>query len=257
MFGQFAVTPMRQRLSILLALLTLSAAAWALVVWQAMSSMGSPSMGLTQGMGVALFLGIWIAMMVAMMFPSAAPMILMFAAIASGKRRKAQTYTPTWIFVSGYLLIWTLFGALAYALAAGVDQLAAHAMWLMQNGARIGGAALVVAGVYQLTPLKRACLTKCRTPMQFILTSWRDGYRGALRMGMEHGTYCLGCCWWLMLALFPLGMMNIAALASLTALIFAEKALPVGRIVSMIAAAALIVYGAVIIVIPTALPGSM
>lgn len=257
MAGQFGAAPLRQRIGILATLLALSVAAWAVVVLQAMSTMGGAAMGLTQGMSVALFLGVWIAMMIAMMFPSAAPMILMFAAIATGKRRKELPYTPTWVFVCGYLLIWTLFGALAYALATGVDQLAMRSMWLMQNGARIGGVALVATGVYQLTPLKRVCLTKCRTPMQFILTSWHDGYRGALRMGMEHGAFCLGCCWWLMLALFPLGMMNIAALGSLTALIFAEKVLPVGRIVSVIAAAALIIYGAVVIFMPTALPGSM
>jgi predicted metal-binding membrane protein len=208
-------------------------------------------------MGAALFLGIWVVMMVAMMFPSAAPMILMFAAVSSGKRRRAQAFTPTWVFVSGYLLIWALFGALAYLIATSADHLAAQSPWLLANGARIGGVALVGAGLYQLSPLKLVCLSKCRTPTQFILTAWRDGYRGALRMGMEHGAFCLGCCWWLMVILFPLGLMNVAAMGFLTALIFAEKCLPMGRRIVWLAAGALIVYGVVVMVAPAALPSLM
>ncbi len=252
MLNPYATMPVRERNLILLALVGLSAGAWALVLWQAQSMSGA--MGLTMGLGVALFLGIWITMMVAMMFPSAAPMILMYGAISAGKRRQGQPATPTAVFVGGYLLIWTAFGALAYLLANGADLLGSQSPWLMANGARIGGVALVGAGLYQLTPLKRVCLTKCRTPMQFVLGSWRDGAWGALRMGMEHGAFCLGCCWWLMLILFPLGVMNVVAMGLLAALIFAEKVLPVGRLISGLAAAGLIVYGAVVIVAPMALP---
>lgn len=255
-----AAMPSRERNIILVALLVLSAAAWTLLIWQAQSrtaaSMGAP-MGLTQGMSAALFVAIWIVMMVAMMFPSAAPMVLMFNSISAGKRRQARAFTPTWVFVSGYLLVWALFGVGAFLLATAADQLALQSMWLMQNGARIGGVALVAAGLYQFTPLKRVCLSKCRSPMQFVLTSWRDGHGGALRMGVEHGAYCAGCCWWLMLILFPLGMMNIAALATVTLLIFAEKALPIGRVVSVVAAAALVAYGVVVIFAPATLPASM
>lgn len=130
-------------------------------------------------------------------------------------------------------------------------------MPLMYNAARIGGAMLILAGVYQLSPLKNTCLAKCRTPTQFLMTSWRSGNGGALRMGIEHGFYCLGCCWLLFAILFPLGMMNIAALALLTALIFAEKVLPAGRLVSIAAGVALIAYGALVVVVPTLLPGTM
>lgn len=260
----------RQRAVILGVLLTLAALAWALVIWQALAmrasststsmsttgAMGAAS-GLTMGMGAALFLAIWIAMMVAMMFPAAAPMVLMFAAIAAGKRQRDQAYTPTWVFVAGYLLLWTLAGLLAYLVAAGLDALAARSMLLSANAGRIGGALLVAAGIYQLSPLKRVCLTTCRTPTQFLMTSWRAGTGGALRMGMKHGAFCLGCCWLLFAILFPLGMMNIAALALLTALIFAEKVLPAGRAVSLTLGAALIGYGALVVALPALLPGPM
>ncbi|HEY8324423.1 MAG TPA: DUF2182 domain-containing protein [Ktedonobacterales bacterium] len=252
MLNPYAGMPTRERNVILLALVGLSAAAWVVVFWQARGMSGA--MGLTMGLDVALFLAIWIAMMVAMMFPSAAPMILMFGAISAGKRRQGQAATPTAVFVGGYLFVWTAFGALAWLLASGADLLASRAPWLMANGARIGGVALVAAGLYQVTPLKRVCLTKCRTPMQFVLGSWRDGAWGALRMGVEHGAFCLGCCWWLMVILFPLGVMNVVAMGLLTALIFAEKVLPVGRLISWLAAAGLVIYGAVVIVAPMALP---
>jgi predicted metal-binding membrane protein len=130
-------------------------------------------------------------------------------------------------------------------------------MWLMDHAARIGGAVLLAAGVYQLSPLKSLCLTKCRSPFQFVLSAWRDGYGGAFRMGMEHGVYCLGCCWLLFVILFPLGVMNVAATALVTLLIFAEKSLPIGRQVARVVAAALVFYGALIIVVPGALPMMM
>jgi predicted metal-binding membrane protein len=105
---------------------------------------------------------------------------------------------------------------------------ATSAELLPETAARIGGAVLVAAGLYQLSPLKDLCLSQCRTPVGFIMTSWRDGILGALRMGLRHGAYCLGCCWLLFAILFPLGMMNIAAMAAVTALVFAEKTLPWG-----------------------------
>lgn len=260
-----STTPLaRERLAILSVLLALAALAWVFVIRQA-ASVSAPAMGggmsapagLTMGMGVALFLAVWVAMMVAMMFPSAAPMVLMFNAIAAGKKQRRQTYTPTWIFVAGYLLVWTLAGVVAYLAALGLDALASHSTALMRNAPRIGGAALLAAGVYQLSPLKRVCLAKCRTPTQFLMTSWRSGNFGALRMGVEHGAYCLGCCWLLFVILFPLGMMNIAALAALTALIFAEKTLPIGRFAATLAGIGLIVYGALVVASPTLLPGVM
>jgi len=251
-------TPMlqRERYLILGGLLILSALAWVLLIWQA-RMMSSQVMGLTMGMSALLFISIWIVMMVAMMFPTAAPMILMFSKIYTSKRQQELPFVPTWVFVSAYLLVWSLCGVVAYPLAVGIEQLAGQSMWLMDNAARLGGVVLLLAGLYQLSPLKDICLSKCRTPLQFILSSWHDGYGGAFRMGLEHGAFCLGCCWLLFVILFPLGIMNIAVMALVTALIFAEKALPIGRQISKLAGAGLIVYGALIMFLPAALPVGM
>ncbi len=243
----------RERNLILAALLVLAAVAWGVLVWQARTT-GGDAMGLTMGMGAPLFIAIWIAMMAAMMFPTAAPMILTFAKVQAGKQQQGRPYVPTWLFTSSYLVVWTGFGFLAYGVAVGAERLADESMWLMDNAARLGGVVLVLAGLYQASPLKRACLSHCRTPMTFVLTSWRDGVIGAIRMGLEHGTYCLGCCWLLFVILFPLGVMNVGAMALITLLIFAEKSLPLGRQVGAFAAIALVAYGLVVILAPDALP---
>jgi predicted metal-binding membrane protein len=242
-----------ERYLILGTLLILAAIAWGVLVWQA-HGMNYQGMGLTMGMSAALFIALWAVMMVAMMLPSAAPMILMFSTVYAGKRQKGQPFVPTWIFVSAYLLVWISCGVLAYPFALGADKLASQSMWVMENAARIGGIILVVAGLYQLSPWKRICLSKCRTPLQFILTSWRDGYGGAFRMGFEHGIYCLGCCWLLFVILFPLGIMNIAVMALVTVLIFAEKTFPIGPRISQLAALLLIAYGVLVIFMPNFLP---
>jgi predicted metal-binding membrane protein len=248
----------RERKLILSLLLVLAAASWALLTWQSVAMNNQAmGMGLTMGMSAGLFMAIWVVMMIAMMFPTAAPMILMFTTVYAGRRQKSQAFVPTWVFVSAYLLIWTLFGLVAYPLALFAEALAGQSMWLMTNAPRIGGALLVVAGLYQLSPLKHMCLAKCRTPFQFILGSWRDGYGGAFRMGFVHGAYCLGCCWFLFVLLFPLGIMNIAVMALLTALIFAEKAVPLGRQISQIVGVALISYGVLVVLVPALLPTGM
>jgi len=245
----------RERNLILGSLLVLAAAAWALLIWQA--AMTDDEMSLTMGMSAPLWIALWIAMMVAIMFPTAAPMIMMFARVHAKRAERGQTFVPTWVFASSYLIVWALAGVVAYGIAVAGDTLAGESMWLMDNAPRIGGALLIAAGVYQLSPLKYVCLNKCRSPMSFILTSWRDGYGGSFRMGLEHGVYCLGCCWLLFAILFPLGMMNIAVLALITLLIFAEKSTPIGRQIAALAAVALIAYGAVVIFVPDALPMMM
>ena len=244
----------RERNLILGSLLVLAGAAWGVLAWQAAET---DEMSLTMGMSAPLFIALWVVMMVAIMFPTAAPMILMFARIHNTKRDRGQNFVPTWVFTSAYLLVWSATGIAAYAIAVAGDALADESTWVMDNAPRIGGGLLVFAGVYQLTPLKDICLSKCRTPVSFLMNSWRDGYAGAFRMGLDHGVFCLGCCWLLFLILFPLGMMNIIVLALVTALIFAEKSLPVGRHVARAAALALVVYGAVVIFEPGALPMTM
>ncbi len=243
----------RERNLILVALLALAAAAWAMLLWQQPSA-APMAMGLTMGMGAPLFLATWVVMMVAMMFPTAAPMILTFARVQTTRRERGQTAIPVWLFVGAYLVVWTLFGGAAYAGAAAAEALAAQSMWLMENGARVGGLVLVLGGSHRFPPLKRTCLSRCRTPLDFILSSWREGHAGAFRMGLEHGAYCLGCCWLLFVILFPLGVMNVAAMAVITLLIFAEKSLPMGRQAGWLAAAALVAYGLLVLFVPAALP---
>jgi predicted metal-binding membrane protein len=243
----------RQRNVVLASLLVLAAACWLVVLRQAGMTQG---MGLTMGLALPLFLLAWVAMMIAMMFPTAAPMILMFGRVAAGKQQRAQHFVPTWVFVSAYLVVWVGFGVVAYAAAAGLGALAMQSTWLMGNAARFGGAVLLVGGLYQLSPLKSLCLTKCRSPLSFLLTSWRDGYAGAFVMGLKHGAYCLGCCWLLFAILFPLGVMNIAAMVGLTLLIFAEKSLPRGSVIARVAGVALVAYGAVVLVTAHGLPGT-
>ncbi len=239
----------RERTLILALLLILAAASWVILIWQSRTANG---MGM--GMGAALFLAIWVVMMIAMMFPTAAPMILVFARVQRDRGSFGRAFVPTCVFVSAYLLMWTLFGGLSYLSALAAKGLAQQIPWIMMNAVRLGGGVLVITGLYQLTPLKHFCLAKCRTPQDCILTSWRDGYPGAFRLGLEHGIYCLGCNWLLFVLLFPLGMMNIAAMVLLTALIFAEKCFPLGRRIAQFAALVLILYGALVIVVPTALP---
>lgn len=242
----------RQRNVILASLLTLAALSWVVVLRQAgMTGSASPTMGMT----IPLFLLAWVAMMVAMMFPTAAPMIMMFATVSAEKKQRGQTFVPTWIFVVSYLLVWIAFGVLAYGVGVGVDALSRESMWVTNNASRVGGILLLAAGLYQLSPLKNLCLAKCRSPLSFILTSWRDGHAGALWMGLKHGAYCFGCCWLLFAILFPLGIMNIAAMVALTLLIFAEKSLPIGTLIGRLAGAALIGYGAAAIFVAHALPG--
>jgi predicted metal-binding membrane protein len=247
----------RQRTLILTLLLVLAVAAWALLLWQARTTDAAMAMTPTMGMGAPLFLAIWVVMMVAIMFPTAAPMILTFARVQAGRRQKEQPFVPTWVFVGAYLLVWSALGILAYLGAVLAERLAGRSMWFMDNAGRIGGVVLIAAGLYQLTPLKQLCLAKCRSPMAFIMTSWRSGYGGAFRMGIEHGLYCAGCCWLLFVILFPLGMLNIAALALITALIFAEKSLPFGLRLSWVAGAALVAYGLLVLFMPDALPTMM
>jgi predicted metal-binding membrane protein len=193
-------------------------------------------------------------MMVAMMFPTAAPMILTFHRVQASRRRRGEAFVSTWVFVAAYLVVWTAAGVVAYAGALLAEALGDRAGLAPAAAARIGGAVIVAAGLFQLTPLKDLCLAKCRTPMSFIMTSWRDGAAGALRMGLLHGAYCLGCCWLLFVILFPLGIMNVAAMALITLVIFAEKTLPWGRAAARAVAAALVAYGVAVIVAPRILP---
>lgn len=257
----------RQRRAILVVLLALSAVSWGVVLWQAgtmrpagdgmAGDMANGAGGLTMGMTAPIFLATWVVMMAAMMLPSAAPMILMFDAIQAGRSGQGRSTVPTSVFVGGYLAVWAAFGVVAYAVALLAGWLSDASPDLAMVAPRVGGAVIVAAGIYQLTPLKQACLSKCRTPTQFILTSWRDGLMGTFRMGLGHGAYCLGCCWLLFVILFPLGIMNVAAMAVVALLVLAEKTLPVGRRISQLVGVVLVAVGVAIVLLPGLLPTTL
>lgn len=216
--------------------------------------------GMDMGPGTDLgalgwYLGVWVTMMAAMMLPSAAPMVLLFARIADERARRGKPYAPTWVFVAGYLGVWTLFGVLAYgvyrALAAADPSFLA---WDAQ-GPLVAGGAVAAAGLYELTPLKAICLRHCRTPLHFLFHGWREGRVGALRMGAEHGAYCVGCCWGLMVILFALGVMSLVWMAVVAAVIFTEKATPVGARLTRPVAVAFVALGIWLAAAPSSVPG--
>lgn len=246
----------RERNAILALLVALAGVGWLYLFLQPGMNDGSP-MNLTMGLSAPLFIAMWAIMMVAMMFPASAPMILMFSKVHHTREERGQAFVPTWVFVSAYLLVWSVAGVVAYVAAVGAQALAEQWAWLSSNAGRIGGGVLIGAGLYQLSPLKRSCLTACQTPFQFIMTSWREGYGGAFRMGLDHGLYCLGCCAFLFAILFPLGVMNVGAMIAITAFIFAEKSLPIGKYVSLAGAVALVAYGAAVLFVPDLLPTVM
>jgi len=242
-----------QRNVILGLLLAIAAACWAWLIWQ-QSRMGMPMSTPTMGLRAPLFLAMWVVMMVAMMFPTAAPMILTFHRIQAGKRTRKESFVSTWVFVAAYMLVWASSGVLAYAGATGAEAIAAQAELSAPTAARIGGLLLAIAGAYQLTPLKDVCLAQCRTPVAFVMTSWHDGTLGAVRMGLTHGLFCLGCCWLLFLILFPLGVMNVAAMAVVTLVVLAEKTMAAGERIARWAGIALVLYGAAVLAFPQVLP---
>lgn len=225
----------RERWIIGAALAGIAVVAWAYMIHEArgMSLSGvCKCLGLPMG-GTALtdwsagsllplFL-MWAGMMVAMMLPSAAPMILTFAAVSRNRRRQERPYVPVAIFVAGYVAIWVAFSVLAAIAQWILHREALLSPAMASSSAWLGGILLLAAGVFQFTPLKHACLAQCRAPFDFIMTRWREGARGAFRMGVEHGLFCAGCCWALMGLLFVTGVMNIVWIAAITLLVGLEN----------------------------------
>jgi len=176
----------------------------------------------------ALNFAFWWAMMPGMMLPSAAPMILTFAAVNRRKRERAQPFVPTAVFTAGYLVAWGVFGVAATLTDWGLERAALMSPATQALGPVLAAFVLAAAGLYQLTPLKSACLAHCRSPFDFALNHWHDGTAGALRMGVEHGLYCLGCCWLLMALMFAAGIMSLMWMAAIAAVVLVEKLFPAG-----------------------------
>lgn len=199
----------------------------------------------------ALMIAMWWTMMVAMMTPSAAPTILLYARVHRQAQARGQLTTAgrsTAAFVAGYFFVWLMFSIAATALHAWLESAGIVPASTMGSQVRwLSGATLVVTGLYQLSPLKNTCLSHCRAPAQFLSRHWRPGSRGAFRLGLLHGGYCIGCCWMLMALLFVGGVMNLAWIAALSLLVLAEKVLAAGRWVGYCAGAVLVAWGVLIL----------
>jgi predicted metal-binding membrane protein len=217
-----------------------------------MDSTAKPEASTTLALEVGLFLAMWVAMMIAMMFPSIYPMVLLFARVSKGQATQFdRTQVPTWIFMAGYLVIWTLLGAAMYLASLVVRWIGGQVTW-SGEWAFVGGAfGLIGAGLYQFSRWKGVCLNHCRSPLSFILHEWREGRFGAFRMGIDHGAYCVGCCWGLMLVMFVMGLMSLVWMGILTVVIFLEKVSRYGPTLSKVIGGVLIVLGMGILLHPS------
>jgi len=189
----------------------------------------------------------WWVMMTAMMLPSATPMVLLFATMNRKQKNTGNPYVPTSIFASAYLIAWAGFSLAAVALQWSLESVALLSPSLASASVVFGGVVLLATGVYQFTPLKQACLRHCRSPLQFILTRWRGGTKGAFWMGLEHGAYCVGCCWFLMGLLFFGGVMNLYWIAGIAVFVLIEKSVPGGHWLGYVTGTALIAAGGVVL----------
>jgi predicted metal-binding membrane protein len=248
----------RDRFVVITALVAVIVAAW---VWIALGAgTGTSAVAMTQMAGIpgmdmmmaravwtpayaALIFAMWWVMMVAMMLPGAAAMLLLFARANRAQKARDRPYVATGIFAAGYLAAWGGFSALAVGLQWGLEQLDLLGPMMTATSWWLGGAILLAAGLWQLTPVKSICLRHCRSPLSFLAHKWRPGRLGAFYMGVEHGTFCLGCCWFLMGLLFFGGIMNLFWIAGLAAYILLEKTIPMGHWLARIAGIAAAAWG--------------
>jgi predicted metal-binding membrane protein len=236
----------RIRLRLVAALFTLAGLGW----WWTAERMRGMDGGPWTGLGtLGWFLGVWVVMMAAMMFPSVAPTIALYS-------RMTRTRSPLspLIFTTGYLATWAAAGVLAFGVGMGVSQLPGDPLAWNNAGRPIAAATLLVAAGYELSPLKDVCLRRCRSPLGFLLGGWRNGRSGALRMGAKNGAWCVGCCWALMASLFALGVMSVVWMALVAGLIAVEKTFPSRRVATYGTAGLLLVLGILLLVAPDAIP---
>jgi predicted metal-binding membrane protein len=242
-----AIAAIRTRLGLVALLFGLAGLAW----WATADQMAGMDAGPGTDLGTfGWFLGVWIVMMAAMMFPSVAPTVALYAQMT----RRRGLSRPL-LFTSAYLLVWGAVGAVAYGLfELGRSLFGVDFAW--QAGGRwLVGGILALAAIYELTPLKDVCLAKCRSPLGFLLGKWRDGPRGALEMGARHAAWCIGCCWALMAALFALGVMSVGWMAFVAALIAIEKLAPWKSAANRAIAVTLVVLGLAVVIVPEQVPG--
>jgi predicted metal-binding membrane protein len=193
--------------------------------------------------------------MAAMMLPSVAPMVLVFTRVSRERARRGWAVVPTWIFLAGYFVVWTLYGLVGYGVYRLITTFDTDVLAWERGGPYLAGIAIAAAGAYELTPLKQLCLRHCRSPLHFVLSGWRSGRVGGFRMGVEHGTYCVGCCWGLMVILFAVGVMSLLWMAVVASVIFAQKVLPWIHRLSVPIAVAFITFGVFVAAAPDRVPG--
>ena len=241
-----AFAAMRTRLGLVALLFAIAAVAW----WWTVDQMQGMDDGPWTALGtLSWFVGVWVVMMAAMMFPSLAPTVALYS-----RMTKSRSAVAPLAFASGYLLAWAGIGVLAFMVAGVGGTLAGDLLAWSHAGRWIAGGTLVVAAVYELTPLKDVCLGTCRSPLGFLLGSWRDGSGGGLKMGVRHGAWCIGCCWALMASLFALGLMSLAWMALVAGLIAFEKLIPSRRVATYGTAAVLLLLGVLLMIAPDAIP---
>ncbi|MCH8029204.1 MAG: DUF2182 domain-containing protein [Candidatus Dadabacteria bacterium] len=242
----------RDRAVVTSGLVAIAALAWLYTIHLARGmdgmSMGSemvmPRMQSWSLTDFALMFIMWAVMMVAMMVPSATPTVLIFATVNRKRRESKRPYVSTGTFLLGYLLVWTGFSLVVTLAQWALHNAALISPMMASTSPLLGGALLVAAGIFQWTPLKYACLAHCRSPLDFLMSEWREGNSGALLMGLRHGTYCVGCCWVLMALLFVAGVMNLLWVAAIAAFVLIEKVAPAGRLVSRLTGLVLLGWGA-------------
>ena len=242
----------RDRAVVIAGVVAVVAIAWGYIVYLAQSNADvGMSMGVAagnvrswNGVDFALMFVMWAVMMVAMMVPSAAPMLLLFATVNRKRREESGPFVSTGVFLSGYLVVWALFAAGATLGNWGLHQASLLTSMMGESSSGyLGGGLLLTAGIFQWSRLKYVCLTQCRSPLGFLMSDWKEGTAGAFKMGLQHGRYCLGCCWVLMALLFVLGVMNLVWIAALAAFVLAEKVVPAGEKVSRVTGVLLIAWG--------------
>jgi predicted metal-binding membrane protein len=242
-----ALSAARARLGLVALLFAFAAAGW----WWTGHQMRGMDNGPWTGLGsFGWFLGVWVVMMAAMMFPSVAPTVALYSRLT-----KQRSPLSPLLFTSGYLFTWAAAGVAAFVIAASLNSISGGLFAWSRLGRWSAGGTLLVAAAYELTPLKDVCLGKCRSPLGFLLGSWREGRSGALRMGANNGAWCVGCCWALMAALFALGIMSVVWMAVIAGLIAIEKVVPWRRVASYGTAAVLVSLGLLVLTAPRAVPG--
>lgn len=237
----------RDRLIVLTGLVIVTGLSWAYLFTDASCCVVAPDIRSWTRLDLLLLFVMWAVMMVAMMTPTVAPMVLTFAMVNRKRREREQPFVSTGLFLLGYLVVWTAFSALATWGQWALHAAALLSPAMVSTSPVFGGVVLIATGVFQWTPLKNACLTHCRSPLTFLMADWRDGARGALWMGLKHGSFCLVCCWFLMLLLFVTGVMNLVWVGIITMFVLAEKIAPAARWVSRAAGAALVAWGVMMI----------